>query len=73
MLRCLGCANIDDAWPHRAFFEPGEDHWHSSAPTRFMTHLAMLKVDEQGTNATWGEHVIDEEYAAAPPLVSDTA
>ena len=21
----------------RAFFEPGEDHWHGAAPTRFMT------------------------------------
>ena len=27
----------------RAFFEPGEDHWHGAAPGRFMTHLAMLR------------------------------
>ena len=26
----------------RVFFEPGEDHWHGAAPTRFMTHQAML-------------------------------
>lgn len=57
----------------RALFEPGEDHWHGSAPTRFMTHLAMLEVDEQGTSATWGEHVTDEEHAAAPPIASDAA
>jgi quercetin dioxygenase-like cupin family protein len=48
----------------RVFFEPGEDHWHGAAPDRFMTHLAMLDVDDEGNNATWGEHVTDEEYAA---------
>ena len=52
----------------RVFFEPGEDHWHGAAPDRFMTHLAMLEVDDQGTNATWGEHVSDEEYGAATPI-----
>jgi quercetin dioxygenase-like cupin family protein len=50
----------------RVFFEPGEEHWHGAAPTRFMTHLAMLEVDEEGNNATWGAHVTDEEYGAAP-------
>ena len=50
----------------RVFFEPGEDHWHGAAPTRFMAHLAMLVVDDEGNAATWGEHVTDEEYAAAP-------
>jgi len=50
----------------RVFFEPGEDHWHGAAPTRFMTHLAMLDVDDQGNTATWGPHVTDAEYAAAP-------
>jgi quercetin dioxygenase-like cupin family protein len=49
----------------RVFFEPGEEHWHGAAPTRFMTHLAMLDVDEHGNNATWGPHVTEEEYAAA--------
>ena len=50
----------------RVFFEPGEEHWHGSAPDRFMTHLAMLEVDDQGHNATWGEHVTDAEYGTAP-------
>ena len=50
----------------RVFFEPGEQHWHGAAPSRFMTHLAMVEVDEEGTSATWGEHVTDEEYNAAP-------
>ncbi len=49
----------------RVFFEPGEDHWHGAAPDRFMTHLAMLDVDEEGNSATWGDHVTDEEYSAA--------
>jgi quercetin dioxygenase-like cupin family protein len=50
----------------RVFFEPGEAHWHGAAPDRFMTHLAMLEVDEQGNTATWGEHVSDVEYSVAP-------
>ena len=50
----------------RVFFEPGEDHWHGATPTRFMTHLAMLVVDDEGNAATWGDHVTDEEYATAP-------
>jgi len=54
----------------RVFFEPGEDHWHGATPTRFMTHLAMVQVDDEGNSATWGPHVDDGEYRAAPPLNS---
>jgi quercetin dioxygenase-like cupin family protein len=49
----------------RVFFEPAEEHWHGAAPTRFMAHLAMLQVDDEGNAATWGAHVTDEEYGAA--------
>jgi quercetin dioxygenase-like cupin family protein len=49
----------------RVFFEPGEEHWHGAAPDRFMTHLALLDVDEEGNTATWGEHVTDDEYRAS--------
>ena len=28
----------------------------------------MFEVDDEGTPATWGDHVTDEEYAAAPPI-----
>ena len=52
----------------RVFFEPGEEHWHGAAPDRFMTHVAILEVDDEGNNATWLEHVSDEEYAAAPAV-----
>jgi quercetin dioxygenase-like cupin family protein len=38
----------------RVFFEPGEEHWHGAAATRFMTHLAMLEVDNDGNAANWG-------------------
>jgi quercetin dioxygenase-like cupin family protein len=52
----------------RVFFEPGEDHWHGAASSRFMTHLAMLEVDADGNPARWGDHVTADEYAAAPPI-----
>ena len=52
----------------RVFFEPGEEHWHGAAPDRFMAHIAMLQADEDGNVVTWGEHVTDEEYSAAPAI-----
>jgi quercetin dioxygenase-like cupin family protein len=54
----------------RAFFEPGEEHWHGAAPDRLMTHLALLEVDGDGNFATWGDHVTDEEYAAEAAMRS---
>jgi quercetin dioxygenase-like cupin family protein len=54
----------------RVFFEPGEDHWHGAAPDRFMTHLAMQQVDDEGNAVEWGDHVTDEEYGAAPSSIS---
>jgi quercetin dioxygenase-like cupin family protein len=51
----------------RVFFEPGEVHWHGAAASRFMTHLAVAEVGDDGNVATWGDPVSDEEYAAAPP------
>jgi len=50
----------------RVFFEAGEQHWHGAAPSRFMAHVAMQQVDASGNAAVWGEHVTDEQYAAAP-------
>jgi len=46
----------------RVFFEPGEEHWHGAAPDRFMTHLALVDVGDDGKSADWGDHVTDEEY-----------
>ena len=50
----------------RVFFEPGENHWHGAAPTRFMVHTAMQESDDSGSPVTWGEHVTDEQYNATP-------
>jgi len=52
----------------RVFFEPGEDHWHGASPNRFMIHIAMLEVGDDGAPATWGDEVTEAEYAAAPPV-----
>ena len=48
----------------RVFFEPGEEHWHGAAPNRFMLHIAIVQVDDEGNAANWGEHVTDDEYDA---------
>ncbi len=50
----------------RVFFEPGEEHWHGATATRLMVHIAIVQVGDDDSPATWGEHVTDEEYAAAP-------
>jgi hypothetical protein len=31
-----------------------------------MVHIAMQEADDSGTPVTWGEHVTDDEYSAAP-------
>ena len=49
----------------RVFFEPGEEHWHGATATRLMVHVAIVEVGDDGSPASWGEHVTDEEYAAA--------
>jgi quercetin dioxygenase-like cupin family protein len=52
----------------RVFFEPGEEHWHGATRSRFMTHLAMLEVGDDGNPARWGDAVTNDEYGAAPPI-----
>jgi quercetin dioxygenase-like cupin family protein len=54
----------------RVFFEPGENHWHSAAATRFMTHVAKQLANESGSPVSWGEHVSDEQYGQAPDATS---
>lgn len=48
----------------RVYFEPGEKHWHGAAPDRFMVHIAIQEVGDDGSPVSWGEHVSDEEYNA---------
>ena len=43
----------------RVFFEPGEEHWHGATPSRFMSHIAIVQVDDEGHPATWLEHVTE--------------
>lgn len=50
----------------RVSFGPGEEHWHGATETRFMTHLSIVEADDAGNTATWGRHVSDDEYGAAP-------
>ena len=52
----------------RVFFEPDENHWHGAAPTRLMTHIAVQQANDDGNVVTWGDHVSDSEYAAAPSI-----
>ncbi len=31
-----------------------------------MVHLAIQEADDSGSPVTWGKHVTDDEYGAAP-------
>jgi len=31
-----------------------------------MTYIAMQEADDSGSPVSWGDHVTDEEYGAAP-------
>jgi hypothetical protein len=33
-----------------------------------MTHVAVQQSDDDGNVVTWGEHVTDDEYLAAPSI-----
>lgn len=50
----------------RVFFEPGENHWHGADPDRFMVHIAIQQVDEDGSAATFGDPVTDQQYNVTP-------
>ena len=57
----------------RVFFEPGEEHWHGATATRFMAHLAMLEADDEGTSATWGDHVTPRSTGPRRTGVADSS
>ncbi len=42
--------------------QPGEWHWHGAAPGNFMTHIGMHEAEDDGSDANWGDHVLDSEY-----------
>lgn len=43
------------------WFPPGVKHWHGSAPTTAMTHIAIQE-QLDGKAVDWLEHVTDEQY-----------
>lgn len=45
---------------------PGEEHWHGATQDTLMAHLALLDVNEDGSDPThWLEAVTDVQYRAA--------
>ena len=44
---------------------PGVEHWHGAGPDTAMVHLAMQEMQD-GSAATWLEHVSDEDFLAPP-------
>ena len=47
---------------------PGEQHWHGAVDDSFMSHFALTGTVPPGTvepATAWGEHVADDDYAAA--------
>jgi quercetin dioxygenase-like cupin family protein len=45
---------------------PGEEHWHGATADTFMSHLAMLEAQPDGTDPTsWLEPVNGERYDTA--------
>ena len=47
------------------WFPADEKHWHGASPTESLTHLAIQEADD-GSTASWMEHVSDEQYLASP-------
>jgi quercetin dioxygenase-like cupin family protein len=45
---------------------PGEEHWHGATEDCLMAHLALLDVNEDGSDPTrWLEPVTEQQYRAA--------
>jgi len=45
---------------------PGEQHWHGAAADTFMSHLAMLEANPDGSDpTTWLEPVAEDHYQQA--------
>jgi quercetin dioxygenase-like cupin family protein len=50
----------------RVFFERRENHWHGGAPNRFMVHVAIQQVDDDGSAGTFGDPVTHQQYTLTP-------
>lgn len=53
------------------YASPGEEHWHGATPTDFMEHLAMFEGIADGADASWAEHVSQDEYDRAAGRAAD--
>lgn len=46
---------------------PGRRHWHGAAPEHTFVHIAIQEAHpETSEEATWHEHVSDDDYTATP-------
>jgi len=45
------------------WFEPGEKHWHGTAPDKAMTHITGAEMAKEEVTG-WMEHVSDEQHLA---------
>ena len=51
---------------------PGQEHWHGATADTLMAHLALLDVNDDGSDPThWLEPVTDEQYRAAHDASED--
>ncbi len=50
---------------------PGERHWHGASPDRVFMHIAVQEATADGEEASWLEHVTDEEYNLPPERGTD--
>jgi hypothetical protein len=49
---------------------PDVRHWHGSAADKLFAHLAMSELNDKGQGTAWFEHVLEEDYNAAPAPVT---
>ncbi len=47
------------------YFEAYDEHWHGATSARFMSHVAIQEVCDQGDGVTWLAHVADGDYQEA--------
>jgi quercetin dioxygenase-like cupin family protein len=57
----------------RVVFEPGENHWHGAAPSRFMLHIAMQQNDESGSPVTRASTSATSSTTPPPPAPGNDA
>ena len=54
---------------YSVWIEPGERYWHGASPAHVFVHLAVQEATPDGEEASWFEHVTEEEYNAPPKAI----